>query len=624
MKKNLLLLFVALFSFANYASAQFVMTPNINIAGSSKAVAADEIAWRYCGPDSELIGAVGVNQSATLSAAIQLTSEQFGVFEGEIIKGVRVGLSANVTNLKVFIRNSLTGNDIYSETVGSATKGWKDVTFTTPFTVPDGEFYVGYTCTGLNQIGFSGDSYAEGGWLWYNGWANYSANGWGSVCIQLIIDISDFDKSDFGITKVNNTYSMMGEPFETKGVVRNNSLNTIESLIVEYTVDGGSPIEKTATCNVAPGQLGAFTFEADGINAAAGIYALEVALKDADDYPLNDKSSGEVEIFKYTYPKRVVAEEATGTWCQWCPYGFVGMAQMHEKYPDSFIGIAVHNRDAMTVTAYDSALASYISGYPDCLVNRKTTGHPYAELEDLYLAEMAIPCQVGVELEASMNQDLTEVDIVTSLTFGYTSAEVNCKLVYVLIENDVTGYKQTNGFAGGGAGAFYGWENLPNQVEVVFDEVARGIYSGFSGIPNSVPASVEENVPVEHTYKITLPTTIQDKDQLELVVMLLNAKGEVLNAAKVYLEEGDVAIDNIAKENVDCYVYPKDNALHVNVNTAGNITVDLFDVNGRKIMTDAASSNGKGQVIIPVSVTKGVYLVKVTTDKGTTVKKVIL
>lgn len=45
--------------------------------------------------------------------------------------------------------------------------------------------------------------------------------------------------------------------------------------------------------------------------------------------------------------KKVWVEEATGTWCGWCPRGEVYMNYLYAKYPEHFVGIAVHQKDPM-------------------------------------------------------------------------------------------------------------------------------------------------------------------------------------------------------------------------------------------------------------------------------------
>lgn len=60
--------------------------------------------------------------------------------------------------------------------------------------------------------------------------------------------------------------------------------------------------------------------------------------------------------------KMVVAEEATGTWCQWCPRGAVFLKNMSEKYNGLIVGIAVHNNDPMLNWNYDKGMGPRITG----------------------------------------------------------------------------------------------------------------------------------------------------------------------------------------------------------------------------------------------------------------------
>ena len=53
------------------------------------------------------------------------------------------------------------------------------------------------------------------------------------------------------------------------------------------------------------------------------------------------------------------------------------MAEMANSNPNDFIGIAIHNGDAMTVSAYDANIGNYISGgYPGGGVDRVLNGDP--------------------------------------------------------------------------------------------------------------------------------------------------------------------------------------------------------------------------------------------------------
>ena len=52
------------------------------------------------------------------------------------------------------------------------------------------------------------------------------------------------------------------------------------------------------------------------------------------------------------YPRTVVYEEGTGTWCGWCPLGGFLLDELGRQHPDRFVGIAVHRNDEMATYTY--------------------------------------------------------------------------------------------------------------------------------------------------------------------------------------------------------------------------------------------------------------------------------
>lgn len=66
------------------------------------------------------------------------------------------------------------------------------------------------------------------------------------------------------------------------------------------------------------------------------------------------------------FPRIVVAEEFTGTWCYYCPGAMMGLHNLHTQVGDSLAPIAYHNNDSFTVPGYwDRANLYGVSGIPD-------------------------------------------------------------------------------------------------------------------------------------------------------------------------------------------------------------------------------------------------------------------
>lgn len=59
-------------------------------------------------------------------------------------------------------------------------------------------------------------------------------------------------------------------------------------------------------------------------------------------------SSDSATLAAESYPRRMVMEEATATWCGWCPQGIVAIDVLKRDFPDNFLAIAIHgNGDKM-------------------------------------------------------------------------------------------------------------------------------------------------------------------------------------------------------------------------------------------------------------------------------------
>lgn len=101
-------------------------------------------------------------------------------------------------------------------------------------------------------------------------------------------------------------------------------------------------------------------------------------------YTVPSFATDEVE----TYERKVVVEKGTATWCQYCVRSIVGFRTMYEKYPDNFIGIAMHDDD-MYSPSYISMLWRISGGLPKATMNRKHEIDPNeTALENYYQYEI--------------------------------------------------------------------------------------------------------------------------------------------------------------------------------------------------------------------------------------------
>ena len=524
MKRKLLFILICLMEISN-VNAQF---------------SAGSLYFGYC--DDNEIGATRSDQTAEFSAAICMPASISSLYAGKTITKIRIGLMADCTNVSVWIRNSLDGPNLISQTVGNTNWGWTEVTLSTPFTIQASDLYIGYTATGYHQTGFSGNVAYDGCWLGdNNGWGNFAFANFGSLCIQALIDaqgatvLAAEPESLF-----KTTQSPSNQDFTVQGSIKSYSSVDITSVKVSYQIDNQASVEKTIQTSIAPMKSGTIQIPINAI-AVNGVYQLSsVKILEINGQPnaFFDKSlNAEIRIFSRDFPRKVVTEVKTTTWNGFSIKEIVRMESMKEKYPETFIGIAVQADGPMAVRAYSDYMGGNY-GYP--VVDRKKNLTGDADnVEICYLSEMEKPPVASIQLTGDFTDAYQRaITLKTVTTFGFSSNSANFKLAYVILENGVTGYSQANAYAGGEWGPMGGYENKPNPVtDMVFNNIARGIYSEPTGILGSIPASITEMTPIEHTYTINLPLTIQ-KGNLEVVVMLINGDtGEIENANKIKISD---------------------------------------------------------------------------------------
>jgi archaellum component FlaF (FlaF/FlaG flagellin family) len=333
--------------------------------------------------------------------------------------------------------------------------------------------------------------------------------------------------------------------------------------------------------------------------------------------------------------KMVVGEEGTGTWCQWCPRGAVFMDMMETKYPEFWAGIAVHNGDPMTVTTYDAAMGSLISGYPSALVDRGAALDP-SEIEDPFLSRLVVAPTAFITNGATWDAGTRTLNVSVSANFQ-SAATNNYKLAIVLTEDDVTGtgsnWGQSNAYAGGGNGVMGGFETLPNPVpaaQMVYDHVARSIVPSFSGYANSFPATVNAGETHTINYSFVLPAG-WDENQIHIIGMLIAPNGSVDNAGKATITEAvangfvdgtDVpaSIDELNQVDATLQVYPNPAndfaTIAVNLTSESNASVRILDMSGKTVASrNYGSISGASSIILNTQqFVPGMYLVELTLD----------
>ena len=347
--------------------------------------------------------------------------------------------------------------------------------------------------------------------------------------------------------------------------------------------------------------------------------------------PINCQATALMQKFH----KNIVVEEATGMWCTYCPSGIVAMERLEEKYPDTFIGLALHYNDQLAVDDYVSDL-SFPDGFPTGWINRRFYCDPMVKIEEdgqtkytmlnggfetYYLEEMTLPAVAEIDVVAK--QEGKAYRVMSTLCFAMDDVDADYRIAYAIIENDVTGngYYQVNGYSGQDVD-MGGFEDLPATIyDIEFQHVVRAIYDDYQGVAGSVPTEISGGEKYTHEYLVELPSTVGDAKNVEVVAMLIDMKTDaIINADKVDLLSGieAVGVDGLAMQcdAVDGMVRVK-----VIGDVAHDSQVAMYDVHGRLIDVKKIVDN---RAELGSNCSSGVYVIVLTDGDRQMTEKIIV
>ena len=231
-----------------------------------------------------------------------------------------------------------------------------------------------------------------------------------------------------------------------------------------------------------------------------------------------------------TAQKNVLLEEATGTWCSYCPTGIYYIDSLMHTY-DNVIAIAIHTNDVMACEDYFEK-AKFASA-PSANIGRRFTGKNTDEWFASVQDEMNYAPKAGVAVTTQFDEAtrlLTAIVTVTALENmegTYTVGGVVCEDA---VSGTTSQYNQANQYSN-----YYfpvgGFEDLPNPVpayRIAYDHVARQLLSPYEG-ETGFPMTLAKGQSYAQTFTYYLPEAY-DHNYIRVVGIVLNENGTVDNA----------------------------------------------------------------------------------------------
>lgn len=472
---------------------------------------------------------------------------------------------------------------------------------------------------------------------------------------QMYIDDVAFDHVTFTTPTLNAMVADITMGAEIAGqtatpVVKivNGGSTAITSMKVDLTYNGTTQTQNVTGVNIATAGIYNVTLPSTTLiaglqNATALVYNVNGGAN--DDVTGDDTMIEGVDPVVPAPGKMVVGEEATGTWCQWCPRGAVFMDMFETKYGDFWAGIAVHNGDPMTVADYDAGIGNLIGGYPSALVDRLGDVDPSGMSPDFFTRLQTPPAATIIN---GANWDATSRVLDVSVKYSFVqSVTGSYKSLCVLTEDAVTGtgsgYNQSNAYAGGGNGVMGGFESLPSPVpaaQMVYDHVARAIAPAFGGFAGILPTSITSGDIDIVNYSFTLPST-WDENEIKIIGMLLDPTGKIDNAGSATITEAvangyepglNAGISQDFPNSLDGIVKiapnPAHDATHVifNLKSSSTVSIDLIDINGKTLRSGSFENViGAQEILMQTDALQaGIYLVKIAINGETTTMRLVV
>ena len=560
-----------------YLTAPFQSTETVN--GPQKA--AGTMTYGLAGELNSVVGFQNATKGLQVAQAFEMTPAVSTQFAGSQITAINTYTGMNVqtrrNNCTLYTAFIIEGDQenapiATSATFASRTAGASvKIDLQQPVTIEAGKtYYIGTYCTLTNQYDYQvtvdglQHNGIEGGWVatrssdsapWT--WDNVTED-YGFVCVSATITGDNLPEDIVSVEEMSVPVRVRADnKFEIGFLYENQASNDVTSIEYTYTVGTNEPVTGTATPQ-APVAYGSqdIVWITDASFATPGKDAIPVTVTvtKVNGNPNNGIDGSSMTATTTVLPKdcdnvqNVVIEEATSTGCVYCPYGIIALEKVRETYTDgSFIPVAVHwhfsqsSLDPMTVDSFYDLYAFIANaaggGIPAASINRIINVpmgwiQAFDYMQDYYNQLHSAPALVGMGMNCHWEEGTNNLVFDVTNKFAFDYDKHNYRLSFVITEDGMGPYNQSNGLRGSGTGTE--WDTKPSTAPTIFNDVARMIDT-YKGIAGSIPATIEAGKEYTYTHKLTMSDAVLDPAKINAICYVIDsATNEIVNATMVY------------------------------------------------------------------------------------------
>lgn len=368
-----------------------------------------------------------------------------------------------------------------------------------------------------------------------------------TVTNNLGTNVTNNSELKIGNTIISNPYTFdtLGDfvVTATNGGLSNSITITVEELpeptAITLSVDNDSfwydegSAQFTVIDNFSNDLTGLVTFSAGSGNldnpasfANPGTYNV-VATFTLEDMSTLTSNTVVVKAVESTHTTKVMIEDYTGTWCQFCPRLAYALDQAVAA-SSNIIPVAIHDDADMPFPNVDALLNEFnITGFPTGRVNRtinwnESTSQPVALLDNRQ--------HMGLAINSSISGNTITAEV--KVHYDLKVSDPNRIVVY-LLENGLI-YPQVNFYNGDPSSPFFQQGNP--IVNYVHNHTARTTFTNVFGDVIPLAESQTGDTYIAN-YTLAVPSNVENSANLELVAFVVGTDNKVLNVQKATLGE---------------------------------------------------------------------------------------
>ena len=609
MKKSLLLSAALIAASSVYAAPGFQrVLPGNDTFSASKAVvptvkrnvptrADASMYFSYAGEPYSALALNNVTSKNTVFQGFELSADDAKAFAGNknskvtIVGGTNETTKQNpVSDVTIFITTNIAELGYTQEaSLSTVAFGSNEIALETPYVITgDNPVFIGYyfnvpaaahsfyipidgvpNTQNTMFLGVSDNGKLPAADTWMS-----VADSYGALCMGITLSGDNLPQNKANINTVEfPEYVSMTAGGELDMTIRNLAANEITSIEVTLSGEGFETSTQTISGLKVASSTVSDNITVSGIKAAKSAINnnLNVQITKVNGVACESNIvSQQIPCYDGGFERQIVLEDATGTWCGYCPGGIEMLDYAVKTYPGKFIPIGVHAsngnaRDPMQITDYLKFVQDYISGFPTVLSNRTYQFTPTSNYESIcqyvdalynyykdYKSYANVDLESDFTIEVVKDKEGKEIYKPNNVNFKATAEFAldgsSHQLCFVLIENNVGPYPQQNYFSNNSYGIkMNGWEKKGGSVKWTFSDVARAIKS-YPGIGGSIPANFKAGEKYE--YEVSIPVTNVAGTDIEAIAMIVNLQtGQIVNAKKVKCEMDLSGVESVAAGN---------------------------------------------------------------------------